>query len=155
MMEYRVFWKKAWDTGKNGNVLAYKLYCPDVPDDVLRKLNENKVLSRVGDMLGTWLGHGEVIVGTLRTSSPPLNGGMSCPQTLSPKRLDYSELEEKDFYDVVNEVSCLAELEGIANRRRILQRADLPKWKDWQREIILEKKWRLEHERDATRKNRK
>ena len=57
MMEYRVFWKKAGDTGKMGDVLAYKLYCPDVSDDVLRKFNENKVLKSWGhawDMVGTW-----------------------------------------------------------------------------------------------------
>lgn len=154
MTEYRVFWKIAEDTGKSANVLAYKLYCPDVPDDVLRKFNKNNVLSRLGDMLGTCLGHGEVIVGTLRTSSPPLKGGMSCPQTLSPKVRDYSELEEKEFLGVVNEISCLGELEGLANRRRILNRADLPTWKQWQKDIILERKWRLENECDATRKNR-
>lgn len=150
-MNIRLEWKLAWDTGKHGDVPAYKLCCPDVPSDVLRKLNENKVLRELGDMLGTWLGHREVIVGTLRTSSPLLKVGMSCPQTLSRKSPDWAELKEKDFFELVDKISCLAELEGMANRRRILNAPQLPRWNEWQRAIIIEKKLRLESEQGNKR----
>ena len=58
---------------------------------------------------------------------------------------DYSCLVEKDFTSAINQIHCLAELEGLANRRRWLNCAALKKWNTWQREIILRRKWELKN----------
>jgi len=58
---------------------------------------------------------------------------------------DYADLNEKDFIRMLNEVSDLAELEGVANRRKILNAPQLKKYSRWQRDLIMQKKWELEH----------
>ena len=58
---------------------------------------------------------------------------------------DYADLNEKDFIRMLNEVTDLAELEGVANRRKILNAPQLKKYSRWQRDLIMQKKWELEH----------
>ena len=58
---------------------------------------------------------------------------------------DYAYLSEKDFIRMLNEVTDLDELEGIANRRKILNAPQLKKYSRWQRDLIMQKKWELEH----------
>ena len=59
---------------------------------------------------------------------------------------DYSKLGEKEFYAALREVNSLQELDGLANRRRHLNALDLPRWSAIQREMILQRKWELEHD---------
>ena len=58
---------------------------------------------------------------------------------------DYADLNERDFIRMLNEVTDLAELEGVANRRKILNAPQLNKYSRWQRDLIMQKKWELEH----------
>lgn len=127
-------------------VLKLKWLCPDVPEAVLKKVNKNNILNMLGDTARTRLGQNEVICGTLRTDVPPFKGGLSCPETLTRKSSDFAELKEKDFLAMVNEIQCLGMLEGIANRRKILNAPNLAKYKQWQIEMIKRRKWELENE---------
>ena len=127
-------------------ILKLKWLCPDVPEAVLKKVNKNNILSMIGDTARTRIGQNEVIFGTLRTDVPPFKGGLSCPQTLTRKSSDFAELKEKDFLALVNEIQCLGMLEGIANRRKILNAPNLAKYKQWQIEMIKRRKWELENE---------
>jgi len=58
---------------------------------------------------------------------------------------DYADLNEKDFIRMLNEVTDLAELEGVANRRKILNAPQLKKYSRWQRDLIMQKKWDFEN----------
>jgi len=58
---------------------------------------------------------------------------------------DYADLNEKDFIRMLNEVTDLAELEGVANRRKILNAPQLKKYSRWQRDLIMQKKWEFEN----------
>ena len=60
---------------------------------------------------------------------------------------DYSKLGEKEFYAALKQYNSLQELDGLANRRRHLNALDLPRWSAVQREMILRRKWELEHDR--------
>ena len=57
---------------------------------------------------------------------------------------DYADLNERDFVRMLNELD-LGELEGVANRRKILNAPQLKKYSRWQRDLIMQKKWELEH----------
>ena len=56
---------------------------------------------------------------------------------------DYSTLSERDFNRALADVD-LAQLEGIANRRKFLNANHLVKWNAWQRNAILNRKYELE-----------
>tara|TARA_R110002020_G_scaffold15296_1_gene54709 strand:- start:354 stop:683 length:330 start_codon:yes stop_codon:yes gene_type:complete len=58
---------------------------------------------------------------------------------------DYSDLKEKDFLTMLDKISCLLELEGLANRRRILNTPSLTRWTDIQRGMIVQRKLELEN----------
>ena len=60
---------------------------------------------------------------------------------------DYSDLKEKDFLTMLDKISCLLELEGIANRRRILNTPSLPRWNEIQRGLIVQRKFELENKK--------
>ena len=61
--------------------------------------------------------------------------------------LDYTQLNEREFIEVLKSYTDLEELEGLANRRRVLNAPELPRWSSWQREQILQRKWELENGR--------
>lgn len=63
------------------------------------------------------------------------------------KTPDYSKLKEKEFLNILKEITTLAELEGMANRKRFLNAPQLQSWNDWQRQAILNRKLELENER--------
>ncbi len=63
------------------------------------------------------------------------------------KAPDYSDLKEKDFLKILDEITTLDELEGMANRKRFLNAPQLQSWNDWQREAIINRKLELEDER--------
>jgi len=132
--------------GGDTRVLKLKWLCPDVPDGVLKKVNKNNILSLLGDTARTRLGQGEVILGQLRTTGQYLYTVMSCPETLTRNKSDFADLKEKDFLAVVSEIKCIGMLEGIANRRKILNAPNLVKYNQWQIEMIKRRKWELENE---------
>jgi len=61
--------------------------------------------------------------------------------------LDYTQLNERELIEVLKSITDLEELEGLANRRRVLNAPELPRWSSWQREQILQRKWELENGR--------
>ena len=77
--------------------------------------------------------------------------GIAMPEMkrdLSWRAPDYSTLSERDFNRALADVD-LPQLEGIANRRRVLQSTKLTKWNDWQRSAILRRKYELEKSRGS------
>jgi hypothetical protein len=53
-------------------------------------------------------------------------------------------LSEKQFEQALQTITCLEELNGLANRRRVLQR-DCKQWSEAQRSLILMRKFMLEN----------
>ena len=63
------------------------------------------------------------------------------------KAPDYTDLKEKEFLQILKEITTLEELEGMANRKKHLNASQLKSWNDWQREAIINRKLELEDER--------
>ena len=59
---------------------------------------------------------------------------------------DWSELDENELFEALQPVKSLAELEGVANRRRVLQNPNLSTWSEAQKQIILQRKYELERD---------
>lgn len=53
----------------------------------------------------------------------------------------------RSLKDKLDSISCLDELYGFANRRKVLQ-LDLPKWTDEEKALILQRKKELEQDDD-------
>jgi hypothetical protein len=56
---------------------------------------------------------------------------------------DYADMSEKEFSQMLAGVSDLPSLEGIANRRKILNAPQLKRYTQWQRDLILQRKWEI------------
>ena len=112
-------------------------FCPE-------KMQQKQYITKLQDKLRTDLGQNRVTLRSARTK--PVYLYTVCPvlETCPQKVQDYATLGEKDFQLVVNEYHSLAELEGLANRRKILNAPQLPKWSAVQREIIIRRKLQLE-----------
>ena len=74
-------------------------------------------------------------------TSPPLGGRLDAGDALA---CDWADLSEKEFEKALQSISCLEELNGLANRRRVLQR-DCKQWNAAQRSLILMRKFMLEN----------
>jgi hypothetical protein len=59
---------------------------------------------------------------------------------------DWSKLDENELFEVLQTVKSLAELEGVANRRRVLNNPNLSTWSEAQKQIILQRKYELERD---------
>jgi len=59
---------------------------------------------------------------------------------------DWSDLDENEFYRALQTVRSIAELEGVANRRRVLRNPNLSTWSEAQKQIILQRKYELERD---------
>ena len=57
---------------------------------------------------------------------------------------DWSDLDENEFCKALQTVRSIAELEGVANRRRVLRNPNLSTWSEAQKQIILQRKYELE-----------
>jgi len=62
------------------------------------------------------------------------------------KAPDYSQLKERDFNRVLDEIRDLVELEAVANRRKHLGAPQLTAWNEWQRAAILRRKYELQRD---------
>jgi hypothetical protein len=58
--------------------------------------------------------------------------------------VDWADFSEKQFEQALQTITCLEELNGLANRRRVLQR-DCKQWSEAQRSLILMRKFMLEN----------
>lgn len=56
---------------------------------------------------------------------------------------DYAEMTEKEFTQMLAGITDLLLLEGIANRRKILNAPQLQKYTQWQRDLIIQRKWEI------------
>ena len=128
-----------------------KTVCPQCQDNEKKcpefcpeKIQQKQYITKLQDKLRTDLGQNWVTLRSVRTK--PVYLYTVCPvlKTCPQKVQDYSTLGEKDFERVVNEYHSLAELEGLANRRKILNAPQLQKWSAVQREIIIRRKYQLE-----------
>jgi len=70
-----------------------------------------------------------------------------CPDVPPCLLADYASLNEKDFSAALQGISNLGELEGLANRRKILNAPQLTRWSERQREQIIERKFELQKEK--------
>jgi len=112
-------------------------FCPE-------NMQQKQWITKLQDKLRTNLGQNRVNVVVARTPGHTLRVSCLGPVTCPERVQDYASLGEKDFQFVVNEYHSLAELFGLANRRRILNAPQLPKWSAVQREIIIRRKFELE-----------
>ena len=71
----------------------------------------------------------------------PLGVRLAAGDALS---VDWADLGEKQFEQALQTITCLEELNGLANRRRVLQR-DCKQWSEAQRGLILMRKFMLEN----------
>ena len=62
------------------------------------------------------------------------------------KAHDYSKLQNEEFRRAIADVKSLAELSGVANRRRLLNNPNLSTWSEAQKQIILQRKYELERD---------
>ena len=74
-------------------------------------------------------------------TSPPLGGRLDAGDAPT---VDWADLSEKQFAQALQTITCLKELNGLANRRRVLQR-DCKQWSEVQRSMILMRKFILEN----------
>lgn len=101
------------------------------------------------------LGDGSDTVATPSTPSVVRDDHATAePQTRTPlgvrlaagdaPSVDWADLSEKQFEQALQTITCLEELNGLANRRRVLQR-DCKQWSEAQRSLILMRKFMLEN----------
>ena len=112
-------------------------FCPE-------NMQQKQWIRKLQDKLRTDLGQNRVTLRSVRTKTEYLYSVCPVLETCPDKVQDYASLGEKDFQLVVNEYHSLAELEGLANRRKILNAPQLAKWNAIQREIIIRRKFELE-----------
>lgn len=118
--------------------------CPEFcPENV----QQEQWFSETQDKLRTALGHVGSYSVEVRSRGHTQRVSRSDPVTCPKRRLDFADLKEKEFVSVLAEISSLAELSGLANRRRVLQNASLAKWSPLQIELIKQRKFELENER--------
>jgi len=75
-------------------------------------------------------------------TSPPLGGRMNAGDAPT---VDWADLGERDFEKALQTITSIDELNGLANRRRVL-RHDFKKWNEAQIGLILNRKFILENE---------
>ena len=113
--------------------------------DVPKKDMPFQYLAEFWDRYGTALGQAGHLLGQDTVQAQCLTLG--CPVPMSQQFLtDAADLSEKDFAALLGAITSLAELEGFANRRQVLNAPQLKRYSDLQRELILQRKWELEHE---------
>jgi hypothetical protein len=118
--------------------------CPEFcPENV----QQEQWFSETQDKLRTALGHVGSYSVEVRSRGHTQRVSRSDPVTCPKRRLDFADLKEKEFVSVLASYSSLAELSGLANRRRVLQNASLAKWSPLQIELIKQRKFELENER--------
>ena len=116
-----------------------------VPKDVLENPIKKQELKIFEDRVRTALGQAGFNLGHFRTSLKCIT--LECPDPKPDPYLakDYADMSEKEFSQMLAGVSDLPSLEGIANRRKILNAPQLRRYSQWQRDLILQRKWEILH----------
>lgn len=122
--------------------------CPAMTRDLdLQEIQQNQRVTEVLEKVKSDLSQAGFYSVGFRTMGPFLKGPCPVPATCPRNGKDYSSLSEKEFVSILASYSSLAELSGLANRRRVLQNADLAKWSPLQIQLIKQRKFELENER--------
>jgi hypothetical protein len=70
---------------------------------------------------------------------------LPCPKPDPAMAKDFADMTEKEFSAMLATIFDLGELEGIANRRKILNAPQLKRYSQWQRDLIIQRKWEILH----------
>jgi len=130
--------------------------CPEglssCPEFCPEKIQQKQWFIKAQDKLRTALGQNRVTIRSVRTN--PLSLDRGCPglRTCPNEWKDYSLLGEKEFQSLLREITCLAELEGLANRRKILNAPQLTRWNESQRQMLITRKLELQNMKKGKRK---
>jgi len=116
-----------------------------VPEFVLENPKEIQRVKKVWDKVRTRLGQAGFNLGHYRTTLRCLTSECPVPKPDPTMAKDYADMAEKEFSAMLATISDLGELEGIANRRKILNAPQLKRYSQWQRDLIIQRKWEILH----------
>ena len=116
-----------------------------VPEFVLKNPDEIQRLKKVWDKVRTRLGQSGFNLGHYRTTLRCLTSECPVPKPDPAMAKDFADMIEKEFSAMLATISDLGELEGIANRRKILNAPQLKRYSQWQRDLIIQRKWEILH----------
>ena len=137
--------KPHFRTAKNGVVQECWTGENGVQKSVQNKTVHKQYVIDFLDKLRTALGQARPYVGQIKTTLKPIR--LECPvHGLGHFAPDSADLNEKDFSDLLSRFTDLVELEGFANRRKILNAPQLKRFSDWQRDLILQRKWEIQND---------
>jgi len=91
------------------------------------------------------LGHAGLNMGESRPTLTCLTCKWPDPKPDPVMAKDFADMTEKEFSAMLATISDLGELEGIANRRKILNAPQLKRYSQWQRDLIIQRKWEILH----------
>ena len=116
-----------------------------VPEFVLKNPEEIQRVKKVWDKVRTRLGQAGFDLGHYRTTLRCLTSECPVPKPDLKMAKDFADMTEKEFSEMLATISDLGELEGVANRRKILNAPHLKRYSQWQRDLILQRKWEILH----------
>ena len=124
------------------NSRTIKIY---VPEFVLKNPEEIQRVRKVWDKVRTRLGQAGFNLGHYRTTLRCLTSECPVPKPDLKMAKDFADMTEKEFSEMLATISDLGELEGVANRRKILNAPHLKRYSQWQRDLIIQRKWEILH----------
>lgn len=116
-----------------------------VPEFVLKNPEEIQRVRKVWDKVRTRLGQAGFDLGLYRTTLRCLTSECPVPKPDLKMAKDFADMTEKEFSEMLATISDLGELEGVANRRKILNAPHLKRYSQWQRDLIIQRKWEILH----------
>ena len=116
-----------------------------VPEFVLKNHEEIQRVKKVWDKVRTRLGQAGFDLGHYRTTLRCLTSECPVPKPDLKMAKDFADMTEKEFSEMLATISDLGELEGVANRRKILNAPHLKRYSQWQRDLIIQRKWEILH----------
>jgi len=116
-----------------------------VPEFVLKNPEEIQRVRKVWDKVRTRLGQAGFNLGHYRTTLRCLTSECPVPKPDLKMAKDFADMTEKEFSEMLATISDLGELEGVANRRKILNAPHLKRYSQWQRDLIIQRKWEILH----------
>jgi hypothetical protein len=123
----------------------YRTIKISVPEFVLKNHEEIQRVRKVWDKVRTRLGQAGFDLGHYRTTLRCLTSECPVPKPDLKMVKDFADMTEKEFSEMLATISDLGELEGVANRRKILNAPHLKRYSQWQRDLIIQRKWEILH----------
>jgi hypothetical protein len=116
-------------------------FCDTTDEGVVFEDDETGICDTVATPLTRSVGRDDHATAEPQTRTPLRGVRLAAGDALS---VDWADLGEKQFEQALQTITCLEELNGLANRRRVLQR-DCKQWSEAQRGLILMRKFMLEN----------